>query len=1537
MRIRVAAILLALCAALFGAAGLVRADAPPESDVPLVERWSADPRLWLALIEWRQRLRVELTSSRELCTAGTLTEVSWAIAGGKPPYTLQIEGSPANADAETIRINCGALTKAEAADEDVALAAKRISAVVIDARGARRAATLDVARARALPAPKTTGIVAYGEAITTGLLGDETKPDGATSLFIMRWRPTTSTEWSTRTLEHKHAPLDVAPVFLRELRQGTDYQFEFAAVRHRLEAETPEALRWVHSSTKTLADPTGLSATATHSTVTVTWDEQPSASFFRVYLEGSSDRLPRVDDAEIYTPSEHDREAYSVVFRNVPSDREYTVRVRVGAWSFSESDDPLEATTTVRTTSSPQGWTAPPRGAQNVRTTTTSNSITVSWDAPYPDAADDSYHLMLFHPTRSGIRHEWVDNGTTSYTFDNLEPGLTYRVMVDHIAVVESTVELEVTTQSRSTASGRDGVQGSSEIPIPDWPWPEPRFSWPFGFTHYNTKQHASMTTDMWSMRSYGLHSGLDVAGQLGDEDEIQAALGGTLHAYQLERSGFYVVYCPDATRPFREQFHLSTEPWVLKPPEADVATREGCGRIASYQSGNVALIFHGKISGTYYMTKYGHLAEFSNDLEAQLNRNPFGRATKTVARGDMIGLEGSTGESTGDHLHFEIRKFTGSRNEVSQNWYTEKGGFVRGCKWYGLSDSDEDGDDQNKDPKQYCAWDVTQGEDPRIVRTVLDPERKLPPPPAALVPAYASGQGGSAIYEGRIASIKRGLLESLIDGGDFVVDLSVGLFRPLFYHGVIIDDDWDGAAEPISPGRPRVSIPGVSGTRPGAEEYDISISCRSGAAMTVINAPTNYEPPARLTVEARVPRDSSCDLTIRTGNDAYSASAQVPSGLYGRSDGKAVRPMVPRVRIERLGQLPYLDGELTGNLEGVHYHVYQFVGVAGKPNLFRSVVGGEGQVPGVVLEVWGSQGGAVYASKPLATRPSEDVPLSWTPQTTGIYLLVVRASHRAEDPPPDGSYTLITRVPQALCGVPPEADGQSSVDTGGNTAPRCYPPVPTGLTVSNVTDNGATLSWSASSWAKGFEVQLDDKDVETTLNKNARSYSFTGLTSGKAHTLSVKATRDGLESAFATLTLLKPPSSITRSTTTHNSVKYTWTDGNPTGSATAAEVKIGAAGTKRTADSTTYHTFNNLSASTRYTFYIRLKNNQGPSAWRTKTVTTPARPTLPPRVRPAQPDPVVTTERVGQRTEYQWRPYGDLPGGLPPDPPGACYYLLFERERYRLAEFETSWRFDESSWMWKLDPASKRQIGLETEDLFTPWVENGRRHTLTCPDPPQGVSGASAPPAGTLLPGDYVMAWGGDWFAFSIPSDAQVQWGSRTVGEQEAMVFSVAGGAEVVIIPSQIATNPPTSDDATLSAIVASFRAETDPAKLPASAQQQTCAEAPARDDAGALTLDLTAQWCSVVSSGGELSVRYGEDQISLTIPAERVWLIFAAAQSESAAAAGIWVMERQSNAYVILNPSDGAELGRHIPADAAALPALLDAIAASAAPPAE
>ena len=54
-------------------------------------------------------LTLELTSSRDLCTANTLTELSWTIAGGRPPYTLSIDGETVDAESESYRVNCGAI------------------------------------------------------------------------------------------------------------------------------------------------------------------------------------------------------------------------------------------------------------------------------------------------------------------------------------------------------------------------------------------------------------------------------------------------------------------------------------------------------------------------------------------------------------------------------------------------------------------------------------------------------------------------------------------------------------------------------------------------------------------------------------------------------------------------------------------------------------------------------------------------------------------------------------------------------------------------------------------------------------------------------------------------------------------------------------------------------------------------------------------------------------------------------------------------------------------------------------------------------------------------------------------------------------------------------------------------------------------------------------------------------------------------------------------------------------------------------------
>jgi murein DD-endopeptidase MepM/ murein hydrolase activator NlpD len=61
-----------------------------------------------------------------------------------------------------------------------------------------------------------------------------------------------------------------------------------------------------------------------------------------------------------------------------------------------------------------------------------------------------------------------------------------------------------------------------------------------------------------------------------------------------------------------------------------------------SYGYGNYIVMIH----GNGYSTLYGHLARFNTGMSSGA----------IIARGDLIGYEGSTGNSTGPHLHFEIR-----------------------------------------------------------------------------------------------------------------------------------------------------------------------------------------------------------------------------------------------------------------------------------------------------------------------------------------------------------------------------------------------------------------------------------------------------------------------------------------------------------------------------------------------------------------------------------------------------------------------------------------------------------------------------------------------------------------------------------------------------------------------------------------------------------------------------------------------------------------------------------------------------------------
>ena len=91
-------------------------------------------------------------------------------------------------------------------------------------------------------------------------------------------------------------------------------------------------------------------------------------------------------------------------------------------------------------------------------------------------------------------------------------------------------------------------------------------------------------------------------------------------------------------------------------------AAASGYVQVAGWSSGgygNYVIIYHGTMSdGNQYSTLYGHMRSVATS------------AGKYVKQGELIGYVGSTGNSTGNHLHLEVWKGGSKANAVNPRSY---------------------------------------------------------------------------------------------------------------------------------------------------------------------------------------------------------------------------------------------------------------------------------------------------------------------------------------------------------------------------------------------------------------------------------------------------------------------------------------------------------------------------------------------------------------------------------------------------------------------------------------------------------------------------------------------------------------------------------------------------------------------------------------------------------------------------------------------------------------------------------------------------
>lgn len=99
------------------------------------------------------------------------------------------------------------------------------------------------------------------------------------------------------------------------------------------------------------------------------------------------------------------------------------------------------------------------------------------------------------------------------------------------------------------------------------------------------------------------------------------------------------------------------------------MAVKDGEVTHAGWQNGygNCVEIKHIDDNGSVFYTFYGHMRD--NSLQVTKGQQ--------VVVGQVLGTQGSTGNSTGDHLHFEVRKSSGTNKDTvdpAPYLFTEKG-----------------------------------------------------------------------------------------------------------------------------------------------------------------------------------------------------------------------------------------------------------------------------------------------------------------------------------------------------------------------------------------------------------------------------------------------------------------------------------------------------------------------------------------------------------------------------------------------------------------------------------------------------------------------------------------------------------------------------------------------------------------------------------------------------------------------------------------------------------------------------------------------
>ena len=407
-------------------------------------------------------LTLEIDHSRPRCTSGTLTEVSWSIRGGVPPYALSINGKAVDPGASSARVPCGSMVN-DALEWLLDIGNERyITATVTDAAGATATAHAQVVLVAGRQPPVDIRLASEfslrdTRRVTAEWRSGHREPWRSRS-YLVRWRVQGTMTWAyenvsfTSSLRDREAKWTLEASYTAQI-----LEYQFSELRHPLEIETPEALIWSAPRTVTIAATSrNLTATATHDSISLSWGPDVSGLPYTAELSYDNDRLTVVSDGALL---------YAAHFNDLLPGTWYTVRVGLdGAYGPGFAGLGFG----VRTEPAPPGWSRRLREPRNLEARLVDGGLQVTWDAPL-EGAERDYRVCLGtvgsvgHGMTVSSRCGSTPAGERRYTFPDTSTGGAYRLRVAHDSIPEVVVERTVYV----SYPGADIPTGAQRAPEP--------------------------------------------------------------------------------------------------------------------------------------------------------------------------------------------------------------------------------------------------------------------------------------------------------------------------------------------------------------------------------------------------------------------------------------------------------------------------------------------------------------------------------------------------------------------------------------------------------------------------------------------------------------------------------------------------------------------------------------------------------------------------------------------------------------------------------------------------------------------------------------------------------------------------------------------------------------------------------------------------------------------------------------------------------------------------------------------------------------